>query len=245
MAESAIRIGTSGWNYKSWVGPFYPDKTGQERLLAEYAKAFDSVELNNSFYHLPGRKSVEKWRDTTPRGFLFACKANRFITHMKKLKDPRPGLARFLKSVKPLGGKLGPILFQLPPHWRVDAERLEGFCKALPKGGRYAFELRDKSWLREEIYDVLRRHNSALCFYDLKGFRSPEIVTADFVYVRLHGPREEPYQGSYDWRTLAAYARKFRRWSQGGCDVFCYFDNDQEACAPHDARRLIKSVAGK
>lgn len=234
------RIGTSGWNYESWKDAFYPQGVKQKELLKVYAKTFATVELNNSFYHLPKRESVASWVAATPGDFLFAVKASRFLTHMKKLKDPQEPIDRLMKSLKPFGGKLGPILFQLPPRWRVNEERLEAFLAALPSGHRYAFEFRDRSWLCEPVYEQLRDHGAALCQYDYRGYRSPDVVTADFVYVRLHGPGERAYEGSYDGRTLAGFAKKFARWRREHLEIYCYFDNDQKSNAPFDARKLIE-----
>ncbi|NMT63878.1 DUF72 domain-containing protein [Marinobacter orientalis] len=240
--NGGIRIGTSGWNFDSWRGSFYPEGLGAEGLLQEYARSFDTVELNNSFYQLPDKTSVNGWLEAAPGGFLFSVKASRYLTHMKKLKDAGEGLDRFLAAVEPFGSKLGPLIFQLPPRWRVNVSRLTEFLDQLPPDYRYAFEFRDTSWLCDEVYEVLTKYNAALCYYDYKGYRSPPVATADFVYARLHGPEEEAYTGSYDGRALAGFARRFVNWEQEGRDVFCYFDNDDKACAPRDAQRLLESV---
>lgn len=237
--EGHIRIGTSGWNYKGWRGPFYDAEIAEKDWLGAYAARFSTVEVNNSFYNLPSRKSIASWVDRTPPGFIFACKASRYITHMKKLKDPAQSTQKFFAAMEGFGDRMGPVLFQLPPRWHFNGARLAAFLEALPGGYRYCFEFRDRSWLCEEAYDLLRRHNAALCFYDFKTFSAPEIETADFIYVRLHGPQETPYAGSYDADVLADYARKCRDWAKGGKDVYCYFDNDQKARAPFDARDLI------
>ncbi|GGY76805.1 DUF72 domain-containing protein [Marinobacter zhanjiangensis] len=243
MNKSArIRIGTSGWNFDSWRGSFYPEGLGEDALLGEYAHSFDTVELNNSFYQLPAETSVKEWLKASPREFLFSVKASRYLTHMKKLKDAGEGLDRFLAAVEPFGSKLGPVIFQLPPRWRVNVGRLTAFLEQLPPGYRYAFEFRDTSWLCDEVYEVLTSHNAALCYYHYKGYRSPPVATADFVYIRLHGPGETAYTGSYDGRTLAGLARRLVNWAQEGRDVFCYFDNDDKACAPRDARRLLGAI---
>src|SRR5689334_8640609 len=143
-----LRIGTSGWHYKHWVGTFYPPKTPASRMLAYYCRYFDTVELNNTFYRLPPQSGLENWRDSTPAEFCFAAKGSRFLTHMKKLKDPETGLARYFERVDMLEPKLGPILFQLPPHWQVDTARLEAFIEALPPGHPNAFEFRNPTWDR-------------------------------------------------------------------------------------------------
>lgn len=234
-----ILIGTSGWSYAGWKGNFYQDDMQSDEFLKAYARFFKTVEINNSFYNLPSEKNVKNWRELTSKSFVFSVKASRYITHNKKLKDPRDSTDKFFQAIKPLKEKVGPVLFQLPPNWKCNAERLEEFLKILPKKYCYTFEFRDRSWLNDEIYQILKKHKTALCLYDYKGYRSPEILTADFVYMRLHGPKKG-YQGSYDGRRLNAYASKFKEWKKDGNDVFCYFDNDQKACAPNDAQRLIK-----
>jgi uncharacterized protein YecE (DUF72 family) len=242
VAGGKIHIGTSGWHYAHWVGPFYPEGTEPHAFLAYYARGLHSVEINSTFYRLPEPATLAEWRDITPDGFVFACKASRYITHMKKLKDPARTIRRFLAAVATLGGKLGPILFQLPPRWRVDVERLARFLAALPEQFRFAFEFRDESWFTPEVCDLLARHGAAFAAYDLDGRRSPVRVTAGFVYVRLHGP-DGPYRGQYDGRTLAGWARHITAWREAGLDVFCYFDNDEAGYAPQDAMRLAGMVA--
>jgi uncharacterized protein YecE (DUF72 family) len=239
MARGRIHIGTSGWHYPHWRGPFYPPGLKPDGYLDHYARHFNTVEINNTFYKLPARETLADWRARTPAGFVFACKASRYITHMKKLKDPADSTRAFFAAVDALGGKLGPVLFQLPPRWRADPARLAGFLAALPGGRRYVFEFRDESWFTTGVYDVLAEHNAALCAYDLGGNRSPVERTADFAYVRLHGPGG-PYQGRYDGRTLAGWARRFDRWRADGADVYCYFDNDEKGFAVDDARRLME-----
>lgn len=237
-----IHIGTAGWNYKSWCGPFYPKKIAPNDMLAAYAKTFETVELNHSFYKLPEKSTVHRWYNSTPADFRFSCKASRYITHMKKLKDPKDSVGKMMDVLKDFEDKLGPILFQLPPRWKKNSERLENFLKTLPADFRYTFEFRDKSWLSDDIYELLEKHKAALCFYDLKGEQSPEVMTGDFVYMRLHGPKKRPYKGSYDGRTLAGYAQKFLRWADEGKDVFCFFDNDKKACAPLNAADMLESL---
>ncbi len=232
-----LRIGTSGWHYKHWCGPFYEQKLPASRMLACYYEHFDTVEINNSFYKLPNVSTFESWREATPRRFCFAVKASRFITHMKKLSDPESALENLLPRAEVLKEKLGPILFQLPPHWGVNLERLEAFLEALPRRHRYAFEFREPSWHTERVYELLKRHNAAFCIYELSGFRSPETITADWTYVRLHGPGG-PYQGSYDDDALHAWARKLHRWQSELDRIYVYFDNDQAAYAAKNALAL-------
>jgi uncharacterized protein YecE (DUF72 family) len=206
-----------------------------------YLEHFDTVELNNSFYKLPELSTFEAWREATPRDFRFAVKASRFITHNKKLKDPEPALERFLPRAEALGAKLGPVLFQLPPQWQINLERLESFLKALPRGHRYTFEFREPSWNEPEVYELLRRYNAAFCIYELAGYLSPIEITADWTYVRLHGPGGK-YQGSYEQRTLRKWAERIGEWSERLRAVYVYFDNDQAGYAPVNALELKRLV---
>jgi uncharacterized protein YecE (DUF72 family) len=235
--RAPVHVGTSGWHYGHWRGPFYPDDLGADGFLAYYAGRFATVEINNSFYRLPSEQAVRAWRDAVAPNFRFAAKGSRFITHLKKLKDPERSLAPFLERMALLGEKLGPILFQLPPHWRFDATRLEAFLAALPEAYRYAVELRDRSWINGRALELLGAYNVAFCIYELAGYLSPREVTADFVYIRLHGPGG-PYQGRYDGRTLTAWAEAVAAWSQQDRQVFCYFDNDEAGYAAQNALEL-------
>ena len=232
-----IHIGTSGWSYGHWQGPFYPPGLHVEEWLPFYAQKLDSVEINNSFYRLPSTSVLKHWRDSVPDDFIFAVKASRFITHMKKLKDPRRSLAKFMRHVRVLGEKLGPILFQLPPRWRVNVERLAAFLHALPADFRYAMEFRDPSWFDPRVYELLAQHGVACCIYDLDGRLSPSIIITDLVYIRLHGPKG-PYQGRYDDRALAKWGEAIASWHREGRDVYCYFDNDEAGYAVQDVLRL-------
>src|ERR1043166_2126398 len=159
----AIHIGTSGWNYRHWFGRFYPEHPGQSDLLSFYAKYFDTVEINNTFYHLPKVKTFTAWRETVSENFIFALKASRFLTHMKKLKAPKTSSKKLFNRMEKLGETLGPILFQLPPGWSRNHERLEKFLESLPARHRYVFEFRDPSWLIPEINELLKKHNAAFC----------------------------------------------------------------------------------
>ncbi len=230
-------IGTSGWHYDHWEGLFYPRSLPDGGFLEYYAGYFGTAEINNSFYRLPQRETFGRWRDAVPENFVFSVKASRYLTHMKKLKDPSEPLERLLDRVSALGEKLGPILFQLPPRWRSNADRLEGFLEILPEDHRYAFEFRDPSWFDGEIYGLLAKHGAAFCIYDLGGRISPKEITTDFAYVRLHGPAG-PYQGRYGTRRLAGWANAFSTWLKQGLDVYCYFDNDEAGYAVQDALKL-------
>src|SRR5947208_2928695 len=161
-----VHIGTSGFHYKHWRGNFYPEKMPASQWLDYYTRHFDTVELNNTFYRLPVESGLNNWRESTPPGFHLAVKGSRFITHMKKLKDPEQAVGKFFERVDLLGKKLGPVVFQLPPWWEVDAERLDEFLRVLPPRGRYAFELRNATWHTPEIYGMLRRYNAAFCIFE-------------------------------------------------------------------------------
>jgi uncharacterized protein YecE (DUF72 family) len=205
-------------------------------MLQFYAQHLPTVEINNSFYHLPTKESFRQWKEQTPADFVFAVKASRYITHMKKLKDPTQSVSRFLAQVEELGQKLGPILFQLPPRWGRDAGRLADFLEALPQRHQYAFECRDASWFHADIYSLLKRHNAAFCVFDLAGKESPRVLTADWGYLRLHGPAEQKYGGCYSRRQMLSWIRLVRAWlAQGAREVFVYFDNDQAGYAARNA----------
>ena len=241
MAKGKIYVGTSGWHYKHWKGTFYPADIRESMQFEEYKKYFSSVEINNSFYRLPTPETFAMWRKTTPADFVFAVKASRFITHMKKLNLDKEGVSKFFTSVRKLNEKIGVILFQLPPKWKINTERLRNFIGVLPKKYRYAFEFREHSWYNHDVYDILRSSNCAFCIYELERHLSPIEVTADFVYVRLHGPGNK-YQGSYTLDTLKEWGRRCLEWQKQGKDVFFYFDNDQEGFAAFNAIDLQKII---
>ena len=232
-----IHVGTSGWYYADWAGPFYPKDLSKKDFLAYYAKHFDTVEINNSFYQLPQIETLKAWRKTVPPGFVFTVKASRYITHMKKLKDARDALFSFLKRVEALRDKLGPILFQLPPKWHFNPERFYDFLEALPPEHRYAFEFRDPSWQDPKAYEAMKLFGIAFCIYDLEGYLSPKEITADFIYIRLHGPGNA-YRGKYNNQTLSGWMGAFSAWANQGIEVFCYFDNDEAGYAAQNALRL-------
>lgn len=238
-----IRVGTSGWHYAHWRGPFYPAELSSRQWLAYYASRLASVEVNSSFYRLPSLPSLEGWRQATPRAFTFAIKGSRFITHLKKLKDASRHLPLLLERVALLGPKLGPVLFQLPPGWDQDLGRLEAFLAALPGSPRFAMEFRDDHWWNEQTYDLLRRHGAAFCLFDLDGRMPPRVLTGDFVYLRLHGP-QGAYQGRYSAEFLAGLAQDMLAWAGQGLDVYCYLDNDQAGYAVQNALELQALLAG-
>jgi len=233
-----LRVGTSGWHYKHWVGRYYPAGVRPGEMLPHYLRDFDTVELNNTFYHLPKEESFDTWRKATPQNFEFAVKGSRFLTHMVKLKEPERDLANFLPRVERLRSKLGPILWQLPPRWNANAERLEEFLRKLPRGHRYAFELRNETWMSDEILEILRKYNAAFCIYELAGYHSPIELTADWTYIRLHGPTAFKYQGSYSKRQLAKWAARIESWRSSLKSAYVYFDNDDSAYAVENALTL-------
>jgi len=237
MPAQRVHIGTSGWSYEHWQGVFYPEGLAANQRLAYYQRYFRTVEINSSFYCLPSGDSMRHWCESVGDDFIFAVKASRYITHMKKLRDPRRTIKAFLSRVEVLGDKLGPILFQLPPHWHINTERLAAFLKSLPKDYRYVVEFRDPTWFSSQIYELLAKHAVAFCIFDLDKKLSPLQVTADFVYIRLHGPKG-PYQGRYSDRSLRNWAESIARWRREGREVFCYFDNDEAAYAVQNATRL-------
>jgi uncharacterized protein YecE (DUF72 family) len=242
MKKASLHIGTSGWHYKHWKGTYYPADIKDADQFSLYAQQFSTVEINNSFYKLPTPHTFTNWRKAAPKGFTFAVKASRYLTHMVKLKADKQSLRKFFTRATKLEEKLGPILFQLPPKWKVNVERLAHFLSALPAGHRYTFEFRNHTWYTEEVLAVLRQHNAAFCIYHLEHHLSPIWVTADFVYVRLHGPGNK-YQGSYRLPALKKWAKLCRQWLNDHKDVYIYFDNDQEGYAAYNAQRLMEIMS--
>jgi|Deesub1362B_J571_1020462.scaffolds.fasta_scaffold03208_3 uncharacterized protein YecE (DUF72 family) len=240
-----VFIGTSGWIYPHWwEGVFYPPGLPQQKWLNYYARFFNTVEINNSFYRLPSRSVFEKWASESPEGFGFTVKASRFITHMKKLKDPETTTARFLRHVSGLSEKLQILLFQLPPFWKYDQQRVEDFLawmnaqQILPRP-RIAMEIRNPSWRTESFFGLLARYNVCLAFADWPDLDVEEPITADFIYVRRHGPGWL-YASSYSDAQLYRLAGRISGWQAEGKDVFVYFNNDAGGFAIQNARRLME-----
>jgi uncharacterized protein YecE (DUF72 family) len=234
-----IYIGTSGWSYRSWRGTFYDASESPSDYLEFYARHFATVEVNNTFYRLPEIKTIKSWRDTVPADFIFAIKASQFITHMKRLRDPEQPLRQLFDRIEPLGDRLGPILFQCPPRWHKNVDRLETFLRQLSRDHRYAFEFRDPTWFDREVYDLLSQHDVALCVYDMGGKRSPMETTADIVYVRFHRPAGED-TWAYDRDALTELANDIGSWVDAGLSVYCYFNNDPGGAAPRNAQELLE-----
>ena len=232
-----LYIGTSGWSYKHWRGPFYPAGLAQDKWLEFYARTFQTVEINSSFYRLPKRETFESWRARTPQGFIFAVKGSRYITHVKKLKDVGEALKKLLESADGLGEKLGPILFQFPANWHANLERLAGFIQMLPSGYRYAFEFRHESWFNEGTYTLLRSRETALCIADSPQWPIAYEVTAPFTFIRLHGGRVL-YASEYSEPELSRWAEITAGFLSRQLDVFVYFNNDAFGYAVKNALQL-------
>ncbi len=242
---SRILIGTSGWHYNSWRGPFFPKGLSIKNQLQYYASQFSTTELNGVFYRIPSPEAVQNWREQTGKDFVFAWKASKYITHWKRLSpDSESSLALQEDRVSLLGDKAGPVLFQLPPNFKVDADRLISFFKLLPKKRRYVFEFRHSNWYVPSILALLAEWNISLCISDHHNAPAPWKRTADFVYVRGHGPGGR-YQGHYSRQELVDWAKRIKSWKDQGCDVFVYFDNDQKSAAPFDAIHLRSLMSDK
>jgi uncharacterized protein YecE (DUF72 family) len=232
-----IHIGTSGWFYYHWKN-FYQDRPSSE-WLQFYSEHFITVEVNSTYYHLPKKNSVKKWFAITPKDFVFSVKFNRQITHIKRLENTEREINNFLKSIAPLKSKLGPLLFLLPPSFKLNFEALKQCITRLPKKHLYTFEFRNASWHVPAVYDLLKKYNIALCISDLNGKLSPIEITASFVYVRLHGPKIA-YKGIYSLQTLKKWAERINEWETSKLNIYVYFDNDEKGFAITDAKKLIK-----
>ncbi len=229
-----LYVGTSGWQYPDWRLTFYPREVPQRRWLPYFADRFRTVELNNSFYRLPEARNFRRWRDETPDGFVFAVKMSRFLTHLKRLRDPEEPVARFMDRARELGPRLGPVLLQLPPRMRADAERLAEALDSFPKRVRLAVEFRDASWFDDRIRAVLEDRGAAFCLADSPRRKTPEWRTADWGFVRFHEGRASP-RPCYGRRALTSWAERIAELWPASADVFCYFNNDTNACAVRDA----------
>ena len=238
---SQIRIGCSGWNYKHWRDRFYPKELPAKRWFEHYAVLFDTVEINNSFYRLPTAETFEKWRDQAPEGFCYAVKANRFITQAKKLKDAAEPMKRFLTPTRKLQKTLGPILYQLPPRFRINLERLEDFLKLCPRDLTHVFEFREPSWLTDDMLALLDRDGASFCIHDMPGSATPRWTAGKAAYVRFHGG-EGKYWGRYADEGLRSWADWIVEQADAGRTVWAYFNNDIDAHAIKDALTLKAMV---
>jgi uncharacterized protein YecE (DUF72 family) len=237
-----IFIGTSGWTYDSWRGPLYPTDLPKGDWLSFYASRFPTAEINYSFYRTPPLGAVRSWRRDTPDGFTFSWKASKFMTHWKRLLPSCANSIALMETrLRLLEPKVAVVLFQLPQRFGKDTGRLRDFLHMLPRRYRYAFEFRDKAWYAADVFDLLHGFDAALCISDHADARAPWEATARHVYVRGHGPSGR-YHGSYPARTLRRWADAALRWRAERRTVFIYFDNDQKAAAPRNARRLIAMI---
>jgi uncharacterized protein YecE (DUF72 family) len=246
-ARGRVRVGCSGWQYKHWRGDFYPAELPQSRWLEHYARVFDTVEINNSFYRLPEAATFANWAARVPMRLVFSVKASRFLTHMKKLKDPEEPIERLFSRMRALGRHLGPVLYQLPPGWKLDLPRLEHFLNALPRDARHVMEFREPSWYDDRTYELMARHKVSLCLHDMQGSATGRLRVGPIVYVRFHGPTGR-YHGGYSADRLQQWADWLHRELDGGTDAYAYFNNDVGGHAPRDAlalREMFGSSGGR
>lgn len=239
-----IRIGTSGWSYVHWRRVFYPEDLPAPSWFGYYSRYFDTVEVKNTFNDLPDETTFARWHDNAPPQFVFSVKANRNITHSKRLKNVDAALSLFLDRTRALKRRLGPLLFQLPPNLRYDAARLEDFLSLLPPRKRYVLEVRHDSWLNDEMADLLKQRKVAFCIHDHFEKKCPVYVTANFSYFRFHG-HSAIHGDSYPKRILTSYAETMAEIMDSGRDVFAYFNNDASGCALKNAvnlRRILASI---
>lgn len=246
MEPNRIRVGCSGWQYKHWRADFYPAELRTANWFHHYAQTFDTVEINNSFYRWPAPETFAKWSEQAPKRFLYAVKASRFLTHLKKLKEPEEPVSRTFDHVKELGPHLGPLLYQLPPGFQVNTDRLDQFLKTISRPVRetglktrpyQAIEFREPSWYTDGIFALLRKHKVALCLHDMQGSATGKVVVGPFIYVRYHFGTKK-YGGRYDDDRLDDWADWLAECARKGMAVFAYFNNDTGGHAPRDAIRL-------
>jgi uncharacterized protein YecE (DUF72 family) len=234
---AAVRVGCSGWIYPHWRGRFYPEKLAVKRWFAFYAEHFDTVEINNSFYRLPKPETFDAWAAQAPPGFRYAVKANRFLTQAKKLKDCEEPMARMMPAFRHLGQTLGPVLYQLPPRFKVNLERLERFLELVPKDVINVFEFRDNSWHDDAVFALLERYGASFCAHDMPGSQSPDLAVGPVAYVRFHGG-EGKYWGRYSDEALLRWTDWMMAEARRGREVWAYFNNDIDGHAIHDALTL-------
>jgi uncharacterized protein YecE (DUF72 family) len=237
-----IRIGCSGWVYPHWRSVFYPENLAVKNWFAFYADHFDTVEVNNSFYRLPTSETFDAWRSQAPPGFHYAVKANRFLTQAKKLRDCEEPLGRMMVHFRHLQSAIGPILYQLPPRFRLNIERLERFLELIPQEVTNVFEFRDASWHVDEVFDLLERHGASFCTHDMIGMKVPCLAVGPAAYVRLHGG-EGKYWGRYSDERLLRWAEWLVEQKRRGKDTWVYFNNDIDGHAVHDAMTLKALIA--
>ena len=230
-------VGCSGWHYEHWRGLYYPGELPRSKWLSFYARQFDTVELNSSFYRLPSEKAFATWRESTPDNFVFSVKVSRYITHIRRLKEVESAVESFLSRANLLGGKLGPLLYQLPPSMKRSDEALQGFLSSLPQKYQHVIEFRHESWIDEAVFRILRRHDAGLCVFDMPGFSCPLVATSDFAYVRFHGS-EGPYSSCYSDKELSRWAQGIAGLGQKVKAGYIYFNNDAMGFAVGNAMAL-------
>ncbi|MDI6026847.1 DUF72 domain-containing protein [Corticibacterium sp. UT-5YL-CI-8] len=237
-----LHLGTSGWHYADWWGVFYPDGVKKKDALSYYSNRFDTVELNAPFYRMPTEKAVRNWAGAVPEGFLFAWKAWRYFTHLKRLPVDETSVQLMESRMALLGEKAGPVLFQLHPGMKVDPERLAVFLSSLPRNRRYSIEFRHESWYEPAVFRLLEDHGCALCISDHAHAPSPRELTADWTYIRNHGPSGN-YRGHYTDEALKDWARWIDQRRKEGIETFMFFDNTMKSAAPKDIERLQSFLA--
>lgn len=236
-----VRVGTSGWAYRHWLGRVYPRRLPGPQLLPHFARRFPSVEVNSTYYRLPEPRVVDAWREAVPPGFRFVVKAPGSITHDKRLRDVEEETTEFLNLCGRLRDRLGLVLFQLPPGLHVDLEALDDLLALVPRDVRPAVELRHRSWFEPEVYALLARRGAAFVVHDYGSRGSPIVATAPHVYLRLHGPSGR-YRGAYPHETLLQWAEQVRAWRRDGRETWVFFNNDERGKAVHDALALRAHV---
>lgn len=241
--KAEIRVGTSGWYYEHWVERFYPADLKKDNWLDFYCQHFDTVEINNTFYHQPKQSTFENWYQKTPQDFVFVVKASRYITHIKRLKDAGEPVQRFWDGVKLLKDKLGPILFQLPPGFHKDLGRINSFVKLLPRDIKPVFEFRHESWFGDDTYELLNKLNAGFCTHDMPGRVTPRIITSDIIYLRFHGSTGR-YQGKYTKAQMSDWAEWIEKNLKNIKAVYAYFNNDYNAYAVYNAKQLKAKLNG-
>lgn len=244
MQSPSLWIGTSGWIYPHWRGVFYPADLPATKWLTYYAAHFPTVEINYSFYRLPSEQAFRGWAKDAPQGFRFAVKASRYLTHMKKLREPQEPLQRFLGRARLLREKLGPILYQLPPRWRCNLPRLRDFLACLPADLTHVFEFRDPSWLNERVLALLEAHGVVFCVFSYPGLTCPVRTTSTVAYIRLHGA-ETPYASCYSEEELQWWAEQIEGLLAKEYTVYVYFNNDALGYAVRNACRLRELLGEK
>lgn len=238
-----IHIGTSGFYYDHWIGKCYPEDISKRDFLPFFAQNFKTVEINTTFYHLPKHTTIEHWLEVTPDDFIFTLKANRNITHHKRLDAVLDEIVTFIHLIKPLKAKLGVILFQLPPYLKLDIKLLDAFISQLPKGYKFAIEFRDESWMDSVVFELMALNGIGFCINDFAQKQTPWIATAPFVYIRMHGPLGS-YRGKYNAQKITALCERVKDFIKEDKEVYCYFNNDMEGFAWQNAQELIELCRG-